>query len=98
MTTASWNFLILIGPLAGPSQEDQTLKEDDFKFCYRRRDGCPAAGWTSAEGTMQDFKNNIIDNLNMYGKDFLSCLLQDVYWGWERFLAQATNDVRGVHD
>lgn len=97
-TTTRWTFLILIGPLAGPSEKIEDLKEEHFKFCYRKRKNGPCTSWTSAEGNIHDFKNNIMGNLNIFGTAFLSCLLQDVYWGWQRFLSQAKNDIRRVSD
>jgi hypothetical protein len=30
------------------------------------------------------------------GSQFLTQILMDVLWGWERYLAQMRNDIRGV--
>ena len=92
-----WIFLVLIAPLS-VSNEYEISTEDEFNFCFRdpkTLERGPYA-WVASEAPVRDIINYVARGFQKEGPNFLAHVLIDVFWGWERYLAQVRNDIRGV--
>jgi hypothetical protein len=90
-------FLVLLAPLSG-TDEYEVSTEDEFNFCYRDPKELKQApyAWHASDAPIADIIDYAIKGLQEKGSQFLAHILIDIYWGWERYLAQAKNDIRGV--
>ena len=94
-----WIFLVLVAPLS-VTYDHGVAPEDEFNFCYRNP-GTSQKGpyvWVASEAPIRDMIDFVTRELQNNGPSFLAHVLIDVYWGWERFLAQVRNDIRGVRN
>ncbi len=92
---ASWVFLALLAPLSA-TYDYKEWKEEEFRFCVRDNFGDQPYEWFADDMPVQDLiKKHIARNLEKH-PDFLTRILIDVFWGWERYIAQIRNDIRGV--
>lgn len=90
----NWIFLVLIAPLSTEGDTDE-FKEDDFKFCVNDSDK-----WRADEKSLSClidwFGKELAEDKGSKRQLVLSKFLDDLFWGWERYLAHVSNDIQGV--
>jgi len=91
----TWIFLIFIAPLS-VTYDYELWNEEDFHFCVRENFGDRPYEWVAEDLPIQDLIGHYCKKLSEKGPSFLTHVLIDVLWGWERYFAQIRNDIRGV--
>lgn len=93
----SWVFLVLIAPLS-LADDYEVSSEDEFNFCYRDPKQLKQApyAWHASDAPVRDIIDYLARGLQEKGQQWVAHILIDIYWGWERYLAQVKNDIRGV--
>jgi hypothetical protein len=92
-----WIYLVLMAPLS-VTYDYEVTTEDEFNFCYRDPKAYKEKpyAWVASEAPIRDIISFITNGLQKKGPRFMTHLMIDVFWGWERYLAQVRNDIRGV--
>lgn len=89
----NWIFLVLIAPLSATGDED-SWKGEDFKFCTKKEENQEC--WTPDKWKLRELIPRLTVGLDKGGRKYLTKLLGDVLWGWERYFALIRNDIREV--
>ena len=93
----NWIFLVFIAPLS-MTYDYELWKEEDFHICVRyNNEGLGPYEWVALDYPIQNVIEWYCKNLDIHGPSFLTHILVDVLWGWERYFAQIRNDIRGVN-
>lgn len=91
---ASWVFLVLVAPMSA-TYDSKDWKEEEFSFCVRNNVRDQSDEWVADDLPIQNLIRNIAMNFEK-SPTYLAHVLIDMYWGWERYIAQIRNDIRGV--
>jgi hypothetical protein len=97
VSDSSWLFIVLLAHLSA-TYDNRDWKEHEFNFCVRANFGDNLYEWVAKDMPIHDLIANIAINLDEKGPNYLSHILIDMLWGWERYFAQIRNDIRGVRE